>query len=174
MIWSDQHNFAPRFASKICNLGLSPHHRTMTPITPDSILKASCLCHNAITLHGPPLRSHYCHCTICQTFHGAPFSLNAIYPPAHVVLPDNHHEVFQKHIPKDQLEIYRCRECGTLVCAWVGRVQRWAVYVGVGISLNGKRIKPNENPEFEGLLHMFYKERQRDIRYGVCLPAINC
>jgi hypothetical protein len=140
----------------------------MTQIPADSILNASCLCKKAsIALHGPPIRSHYCHCTFCQNFHGAPFSLNAIYPPARVVLPDNHDEVLQTHVPKDQMEIYRCRECGVSLCTWVGRVQVWAVYVGAGISWNGKRIKPNENPEFEGVLHMFYEERQRDVRYGI-------
>ena len=30
-----------------------------------------------------------------------------------------------------------------------------------------KKIKPSENPEFEGVLHMFYKGRQRYIRYAV-------
>ena len=40
----------------------------------------------------------------------------------------------------------------------------WAVYVGAGILLDGKRIKPNEFPVFEGVLHMFYEERQRDVR----------
>lgn len=68
-------------------------------------------------------------------------------------------------MPKDQLEIYRCQECGVSVCGWVGRVNLWAVYVGAGITLDGKRIKPSEVPAFEGVLHMFYEERQRDVRF---------
>jgi hypothetical protein len=47
----------------------------------------------------------------------------------------------------------------------VGRVNLWAVYVGAGIILDGgERIKPSEVPEFEGVLHMFYEERQRDVK----------
>src|SRR6202035_1078397 len=78
---------------------------SMMQITADSILKASCLCkQTSVTLRGPPVRSHYCHCTICQNFHGAPFSLNAIYPPARVDLPTNSEQLFQKFTPKEQLE----------------------------------------------------------------------
>jgi hypothetical protein len=144
---------------------IKPTTAIMTQITTESILKATCLCKQAsISLHGPPVRSHYCHCTICQNFHSAPFSLNAIYPLEGVAVPDNSDDVFQKYTPKEQMEIYRCRQCGVAVCAWVGRLNLWAVYVGAGITLDGKRVRPSEVAEFEGVLHMFYEERQRDVR----------
>lgn len=79
-------------------------------------------------------------------------------------MPDNSDDVFQKYTPKEQMEIYRCRQCGVAVCAWVGRLNLWAVYVGAGITLDGKRVRPSEVAEFEGVLHMFYEERQRDVR----------
>lgn len=43
----------------------------------------------------------------------------------------------------------------------------WAVYVGAGITLGGERIRPKDVHEFEGLMHMFYGERQRDVKYSL-------
>ena len=45
----------------------------------------------------------------------------------------------------------------------------WAVYVGAGITFNGERIRPKDVPEFEGVMHMFYGERQRDVKYSYIL-----
>jgi hypothetical protein len=135
-------------------------------IASTSQLKATCLCKKAtITLEGLPMRSHYCHCTICQILHSAPYGLIAIYLPPKVILPDNHSEVFSTYTPDDRVEVYRCRECGVAVVSWVKQYNVWGVYVTAGITLDGKRIRPSEVPAFEGVMHMFYAERQRDVKY---------
>ena len=131
-----------------------------------SVLKASCLCgKSAITLYGLPIRSHYCHCTICQTLHSAPYALVAVYLPANLTLPDDADDNFAQFSPKNGLNVYRCHHCGVSICAYVENYKVWAVYVGAGITHGGERIRPKDVPEFEGVMHMFYGERQRDVKY---------
>ena len=139
---------------------------TRMHLTPTSVLKASCLCQQAfITLRGPPVRSHYCHCTICQSLHSAPYALVAVYGSANLTLPDDADEKFTKFSPKDGLKVYRCRNCGVSVCAFVGNYKVWAVYVGARIMVDGEWRRLKDVPECEGVMHMFYGERQRDVRH---------
>jgi hypothetical protein len=136
-------------------------------VTSTSQFKATCHCKKAtITLDGLPIRSHYCHCTVCQILHSAPYGLIAVYPPSKVVLPSNEEEIFSKYTPDDRVDVYRCRECGVAVVSWVKRYNVWGVYVTAGLTLDGgERVRPGVVPEFEGCMHMFYDERQRDVRY---------
>src|SRR5271170_2611195 len=120
-------------------------------LTSTTVLKASCLCRQAsIIIQGPPLRSHYCHCTICQSLHSAPYALIAVYSSSNLILPDHNPPKFAIFSPKDGLNVYRCHECGVTVCARVENYKVWVIYVGAGISLDGKRIRPMEVPSFEG------------------------
>lgn len=138
-------------------------------LTKDSILHAKCFCQKAyITLKGPPPRSHYCHCNMCQILHGSAFALVAIYPKNQLVLPDKHLELFDTFEAKKNLIIHRCKECGVPVFSWTGNYDVWGVYVGAGITFEGKTIKPKDVPAFEGVCHIFYEERQRDIKYKQC------
>src|SRR5271170_2040587 len=141
------------FKGKIASRGPAIANRPFEgmQLTSTSILQASCLC-KALTvrLHGPPLRSHYCHCTICQSLHSAPYALIAVYTSSNLILPDHNPPKFAIFSPKDGLNVYRCHECGVPVCARVENYKVWVVYVGAGISLDGKRIRPMEVPSFEG------------------------
>jgi len=137
-------------------------------LTTTSLLKASCLCQKAaVTLCGPPVRSHYCHCTICQSLHSAPYALVAVYLPANLTLPEDAGDILVQFSPKDGLNVYRCYHCGVSICSYVENYKVWAVYVGAGITLGGERIRPKDVPEFEGVMHMFYGERQIDVKYSL-------
>jgi hypothetical protein len=134
-------------------------------LLPETNLTASCLCSKAtVTLHGPPRSSHYCHCSICQNVHSAPFALVAIYTPTNLTLPNQPQGMFEIFSPKDGLDIYRCRNCGVAVFSQVRNYKVWGVYMGANIAFNGARIRPSEVPAFEGAMHIFYAERQRDIK----------
>jgi hypothetical protein len=137
-------------------------------LTPTSILKATCLCNaSTISLKGPPLRCHYCHCTICQKIHGAPYALIAVYAESNVTLPDDKAERLATFSPKEGLTVYRCRECGAPLCGWVGSYKVWGVYVSSGITMDGEVVRVIETPEFEGVMHMFYQHRQRDVKFDI-------
>ena len=126
------------------------------------------LCQKAtIFLHGPPIRTHYCHCTICQSLHSAPYALVAVYLPANLTLPQDADDILTQFSPKDGLNVYRCHYCGVAICSYVKNYNVWAVYVGAGITLGGERIRPKDVPEFEGVMHMFYGERQRHVQYSL-------
>jgi len=94
-----------------------------------------------------------------------PYALVAVYVSANLTLPDDADDKFAKFSPKDGLKVYRCPNCAVSVCAFVRNYKVWAVYVGAGITVDGERIRPKDVPEFEGLMHMFYGERQRDVRH---------
>jgi hypothetical protein len=135
-------------------------------LTKESVLYAKCFCQKAyVTLKGPPPRAHYCHCNMCQIIHGAPFALVAIYPKHQVVLPDNHVELFDTFEPKKNLIIHRCKECGVPLFSWTGNYDVWGVYVSAAITHQGKQVKTRDFPAFEGVCHIFYEERQRDVKY---------
>ena len=89
----------------------------------------------------------------------------AVYGSANLTLPDDADDKFATFSPKDGLKVYRCCHCGVSVCAFVGNYKVWAVYVGAGITVDGERVRSKEVPEFEGVMHMFYGERQRDVRH---------
>jgi hypothetical protein len=137
----------------------------MMELTESSIISASCLCKKGtITLQGLPIRSHYCHCTTCQSLHSAPFALVAVYGSSNLFLPDDHEELLATFTPKTGLTVYRCRECGVSIFSRVENYDVWGVYVGAGINIKGQRIQPREVSAFEGVMHMFYNERQRDVK----------
>lgn len=141
---------------------------TPMQLASNSVLKATCLCKSCtITLTGPPLRCHYCHCTICQKIHSAPYALIAVYLESNVTLPEDKSDRFATFSPKEGITVYCCRECGVSRCGWVGNYKVWGVYVSSAITMDGEIIRPMEFPEFEGVMHMFYQHRQRDVKFAL-------
>jgi len=103
---------------------------------------------------------------MCQIIHGAPFGLIAIYPKHQLELPDNREQLFDTFEPKKNLIIHRCKECGVPLFSWTGNYDVWGVYVSSAIEYNGKEVKTRDIPAFEGVCHIFYEERQRDVKYA--------
>ena len=131
-------------------------------LTPATILKASCLCGKAsIELRGPPI--DYCHCTSCQTLHSAPYAFVAVRCGLHSHPITTALFTRSRQRIQSRSRLYRCRNCGVALCGWVKRFNVWGIYVGT-ITLDGKWISTRDFPEFEGVTHMFYGERQRDIK----------
>jgi len=70
--------------------------------------------------------------------------------------------------------VYRCKVCGCPLFSWTKNYKSWGLYLGANITFvdeegkgDGRKVRTMEEPEFEGIMHMFYGDRQRDVRDGL-------
>ena len=61
---------------------------------------------------GEPLFRFYCHCTICQRFHDAPFADILVYRAEDVALPPPGAVIFDAHKPPANVQRGKCATCG--------------------------------------------------------------
>jgi len=70
--------------------------------------------------------------------------------------------------------VYRCKVCGCPIFSWTKNYKSWGVYVGANIVVvdedetpEGEKLRSRDDPKLEGVMHMFYGERQRDVNDGL-------
>lgn len=61
---------------------------------------------------GEPLCRVYCHCTICQRFHDAPFADMLVYRAEDVALPPAGAVIFDTYRPPPNVQRGKCATCG--------------------------------------------------------------
>ena len=118
---------------------------------------SSCSCGDTtFDLSGKPLFRAFCHCTICQAYHGRPFADFCFFRKSDMVMPEREKSVYKSHKFPPILMRGKCVKCtGTTIEYF-------------RFPLNGYVIVPTYNIGGEDLIpapsfHMFYDTRVADI-----------
>jgi len=61
---------------------------------------------------GEPLFGLYCHCTLCQRFHDAPFADMLVFRAEDVVMPPAGAVIFDTYRPPPNVQRGKCASCG--------------------------------------------------------------
>ncbi|TFK42027.1 Mss4-like protein [Crucibulum laeve] len=138
----------------------------MSESTADIIHRGGCFC-GAVTYQvtGKPLRSAYCHCTLCQRLHSCAF-IHTIHFPA-AAFSWTHAEPHEATIETYAVSTKpwkirsRCKQCGCPVASHNTKLDKWSVWGGELERDEKGRIQGWE--EIKPTAHMFYETRMLDI-----------
>lgn len=112
-----------------------------------------------------PLASKYCHCTTCQTLHGAPFQWAAIFHKEDINFTNGHHDlVWYDSSEKTTRHKLPCKvTCGFCRCPIMDEGRNMILLFPSLIDFKGS---VEDRKKFEPECHMFYKQRVLDINDG--------
>ncbi|TFL03348.1 Mss4-like protein [Pterulicium gracile] len=118
---------------------------------------------------GSPIRSVYCHCTLCQRLHASPFIHTIHYPADHFkwTHAEPHADHFEKYpvLDKPWKSRIRCRHCGVMVGSESTKTNNYSVYGAVLERDEEGQIKSWE--QLKPTAHMFYGTRYLDVNDGL-------
>ncbi|EGY17462.1 uncharacterized protein VDAG_01144 [Verticillium dahliae VdLs.17] len=130
-------------------------------------LRGSCHCGQVVyhLSRDRPLASKYCHCTDCQTLHGAPFQWAAIFEKHHVAF-DRGVEGLAFYSAADKEPAHglpckvSCARCGSRI---MDEGRNMVLLFPALVEFEGdEEVKANFAPE----MHIFYTRRVVDITDG--------
>ncbi|TFK26746.1 hypothetical protein FA15DRAFT_255089 [Coprinopsis marcescibilis] len=136
----------------------------------EPVITGGCYCGAArYEVRGHPIRSAYCHCTLCQRFNATAFILTIHYP-AHA-FRWTHSET-----PEEALDVYsvaskpwkyrsRCKKCGAAIASYNANTDKWSVWGG---QLDRDETTKIKNWDvIKPTAHIFYDTRILDVNDGL-------
>ena len=121
------------------------------------------------SVSGPPLRRIFCHCTLCQRLHGAPFVHAIQYPTSqfrwtHAEPHEDHIERF--NIPEKPWKYrVRCKKCGVMVVGENTKIDVLGVFGGGMERDEDGNVKHWD--QVKATDHIFYDTRLMDVHDGL-------
>ncbi|RDB29034.1 hypothetical protein Hypma_016051 [Hypsizygus marmoreus] len=130
------------------------------------VLRGGCFC-RAVSYEviGNPIRSAYCHCTLCQRLNACPF-IHTIHFPASAFKWTHgqpHEDALDSFsVPeKPWKNRWRCKRCGAAVASYHGKENRWSVW-GAQLERDaGGKIKDWDT--VKPTAHIFYGTRMVNV-----------
>jgi hypothetical protein len=144
------------------------------------LLRGGCFCGEvSFVLSAPPVRSAYCHCTLCQRLNGVStifyktMSIICISGTASPFIHTMHFEASAftwtqtssldsfSNLQKPHKKRWRCKNCGTNVSSYNSITNRWSVW-GCGLERDGGGKIKNWDI-VKPTAHIFYGTRVLDV-----------
>ena len=132
-------------------------------ITEQDQRHGSCFCGKvSLTVTGRPRSCSACHCSVCRSLTGAPFSVQSLHARSNVVCNTSEPELWSlatsPHVTR-----YRCRDCGSPVYATLGAGSgRKIVAVPQSILFREGKFK-DLSSDFQPMHHIYYANRVIDV-----------
>ena len=127
------------------------------------VLSGKCFCEKVVVqVSGKPTSASICHCSICRSLTGSPFSVQSLHRP----------EDFQCNLRESELWViktskhaqrFRCRDCGSPVFASIMNGKTYAVPQSVFLQCKQEERQAVIKKYFSPTHHMYYSNRSMDI-----------
>ena len=123
----------------------------------------SCLCGKvSLTVTGRPRSCSACHCSVCRSLTGAPFSVQSLHARSNVVCNTSEPELWSL-VTSPHVTRYRCRDCGSPVYATLGAGSGRKI-VAVPQSILFRQGKSKDlSSDFQPIHHIYYANRVMDV-----------
>jgi len=112
-----------------------------------------------------PLEAKYCHCTTCQSLHGAPFGWTAVFEKEDVKFTNGHHDLtWYDSMEKTTRHKLPCKvTCSYCHASVMDEGKNKILLYPATIKFKSE----DERKNFAAQYHMFYKERVMNIMDGL-------
>ncbi|KAA1467314.1 hypothetical protein DENSPDRAFT_235739 [Dentipellis sp. KUC8613] len=134
--------------------------------------KSRCWCGNVeFEVHGDPLDAKYCHCTQCQSLHGAPFQWAVIFPKTSVRLVNNIDESLHFFSTETGTSAHHvpCKiSCNTCRAPLFDEGRNTVLAYPSSFHFPPRQPVPHN---FQPSCHIFYSARIMDVVDGKCVHA---
>lgn len=122
------------------------------------MLKGSCQCGTShLTLSTAPRQRMFCHCRICQSVYGLPYSDFTVNRTRNVESLTRETLEFKKHRKHFSFSRGTCRECGQPVVAFLDYLP------GISLALIPSRVLEGVEDRLTPIQHLYYNRRVDDV-----------
>ncbi|KAH8918871.1 glutathione-dependent formaldehyde-activating, GFA [Atractiella rhizophila] len=152
--------------SQASNWRLAPPYKRPRPSDFDPLYKATCHCGRIQYEIGreKPLNTKYCHCTSCQTMHGAPFQWAAIFEKDDLFFVSGQEDLVAYNSTKKELshELPTKISCGYCRAPILDEGRNMFLIFPTLIKFKDRK----EQEKFQPACHIFYQQRVLDVKDG--------
>ena len=131
--------------------------------------QGKCYCGKvSISVTGPPVMCSICHCSICRSLTGAPFSAQSLHARSNMECNTPEDALWAQSTSKPVTR-YRCRECASPMYASLGKGKMVAIPLSVlfrrGMDENptSDDLAESDAALFQPTHHMYYADRIMNV-----------